>query len=96
MVKNIWICIGKAGNNYDAYAPEVPGCVATGPDIEGTKANMSFALSRHLESMLEDGESIAAIGDAFPIADAIEAKDKGEEEFYALVEVRVVTEKVEA
>ncbi|MCC8165433.1 MAG: type II toxin-antitoxin system HicB family antitoxin [Planctomycetes bacterium] len=92
MNKNIWICIGKAGNNYDAYAPDVPGCIATGIDIETTKANMIRALSRHLQGMLEDGESFDSVGTAFPIADAIEAKEKGEEEYYSLVEVNVVKE----
>ena len=44
--------------NYSAYAPEVPGCVATGKTKEQTLRLMQEALQLHLEGTLEDGEPI--------------------------------------
>jgi len=30
------IIIEKAGNNYSAYCPDLPGCIATGLTVEET------------------------------------------------------------
>lgn len=49
------IVIEKAGDNYSAYAPDVPGCAAVGDTIEETLTEMQSALSLHLEALLEDG-----------------------------------------
>jgi len=49
------IVIEQAGNNYSAYAPEVPGCVATGSSEEEAELNMRSALEMHLEGMDQDG-----------------------------------------
>jgi predicted RNase H-like HicB family nuclease len=42
-------------SNYSAYAPEVPGCVATGSTAKQAEANMRTALEMHLRGMKEDG-----------------------------------------
>ena len=52
------IIIEKAANNYSAYAPDLPGCIATGPTVEETKHNMEEAIAFHLRGMREDGEPI--------------------------------------
>lgn len=49
------IVIEDAGKNYSAYAPEVPGCVATGSTEKEAEANMRTALELHLKGMEEDG-----------------------------------------
>jgi len=49
------IVIEQTGNNYSAYAPEVPGCVATGSSEEEAELNMRSALEMHLEGMDQDG-----------------------------------------
>ena len=49
------IVIEKAGNNYSAYAPDLPGCVATGVTREEAEVNMHEALEMHVEGLLEDG-----------------------------------------
>lgn len=87
MEMSVWICIGKAGDNYDAYAPEVPGCISVGRSIEETKANMTEALTGHLAYMLESGDSALDIQGKFPFADAEEAKKNGDDEYYFLVKV---------
>lgn len=52
------ILIEKGKRNYGAYAPDLPGCVATGKTLEEVKANMRSALHMHIEGMIEDQEPI--------------------------------------
>jgi predicted RNase H-like HicB family nuclease len=52
------VIIEKSENNYGAWAPDLPGCVTTGPIIEETLANMREAIGFHLEGMREDGDPI--------------------------------------
>jgi predicted RNase H-like HicB family nuclease len=49
------IVIEKAGVNFSAYSPDVPGCVSTGSTVEETKRNMEEAIEFHLEGMRQDG-----------------------------------------
>ncbi len=48
------IVIERAGNNYSAYAPEVPGCVATGSTERETEENIRGALELHLRGVRND------------------------------------------
>ena len=48
------IVIEKANENYSAYAPDLPGCVATGKTREETERNMYEAVEMHVQGMLED------------------------------------------
>ena len=54
-MKTLVIVIERAGENYSAYAPEVPGCVATGRTEEEAEWNMRRALEMHMLGMEEDG-----------------------------------------
>jgi len=50
------IVIEKVPNsNYGAYAPDVPGCVATGDSVEEVTRLMKEGLEFHLEGTREDG-----------------------------------------
>lgn len=49
------IVIEKAGNNYSAYVPDLPGCVATGATVELVRASLCEAIAMHLAGMREDG-----------------------------------------
>ncbi len=49
------IVIEKAENNYAAYVPDLPGCVATGQTIEETEKQIREAIDLHLRGMREDG-----------------------------------------
>ena len=49
------IVIEKAENNYAAYVPDLPGCVATGQTIEETEKEIREAIDLHLRGMREDG-----------------------------------------
>jgi predicted RNase H-like HicB family nuclease len=61
-------------NNYNAYAPDVDGCISAAETWEEILAMMTEALTFHIEAMLEDGEPIpesrSSINDA--IADFLE------------------------
>ena len=48
----------KSSNGYGAYAPDLPGCIATGRTLEKTRARMQEAVELHLKSMREDGDPI--------------------------------------
>jgi predicted RNase H-like HicB family nuclease len=52
------IVIEKAEKNYGAYAPDVPGCVATGKTVEETVRGMREAIEFHLEGLRDSGEPI--------------------------------------
>ena len=52
------VIIEKSENNYGAWAPDLPGCVTTGPTVAETLANMREAIEFHLEGMREDGDPI--------------------------------------
>lgn len=52
------IIVEKAGNNYSAYAPDLPGCVATGKTREEAEENMIEAIEFHIQGLLEDGLSV--------------------------------------
>lgn len=47
--------IEKAGKNYSAYLPDVPGCVATGRTAADARRQLQEALKMHLEGLREDG-----------------------------------------
>lgn len=49
------VVIEKARNNYSAYVPDVPGCVATGATIEETEQQIREAIDCHLSGLREDG-----------------------------------------
>ena len=57
------IVIEKAANNYSAYVPDLPGCVATGASLEEVEAEIREAIEFHLEGMREDGREYIICGD---------------------------------
>ncbi len=49
------IVIEKGSRNYSAYAPDLPGCVATGKTRKEVEKNIHEAIRFHLQGMKEDG-----------------------------------------
>jgi len=45
----------KAGNNYSAYSPDIPGCIATGSIRDEVEKNIREAISFHIEGLVKDG-----------------------------------------
>lgn len=52
------IVIEDAGANFAAYAPDVPGCIATGATVEEVTVTLREAITEHLEILREMGEEI--------------------------------------
>jgi predicted RNase H-like HicB family nuclease len=49
------IVIERAENNYSAYVPDLPGCVAIGATVEEAEQLIREAIELHLTGMREDG-----------------------------------------
>lgn len=47
--------IEKAENNYSAYVPDLPGCIAVGDTVEETEQMIKEAIEFHLEAIRSDG-----------------------------------------
>jgi predicted RNase H-like HicB family nuclease len=52
------IVIEKAESNYGAYAPDLPGCIATGGTVDETIHEIREAISFHIEGMRADGRPV--------------------------------------
>jgi predicted RNase H-like HicB family nuclease len=48
------IIIEKAKNNYSAFSPDLPGCIATGKTVKLAEKNMYEAIELHLQGLAED------------------------------------------
>jgi predicted RNase H-like HicB family nuclease len=48
------IVVEKVSENYSAYSPDLPGCVATGGTQEEAERNMHDAIEMHVEGLKED------------------------------------------
>lgn len=48
------IVIEKIKNNFSAYSPDLPGCVATGKTKKQAEKNMYTAVKMHVEGLKED------------------------------------------
>lgn len=48
------IVIENAGDNFSAYVPDLPGCVATGATIQETEDAIKGAVLFHLEGLRLD------------------------------------------
>ena len=49
------IVIEQAPNNYSAYVPDLPGCVATGSTLAELEQEIREAIAFHVEGLREDG-----------------------------------------
>jgi predicted RNase H-like HicB family nuclease len=49
------VIIERAPENYAAYVPDLPGCIATGATRDEVKQNIREAILFHLETLREDG-----------------------------------------
>lgn len=48
------IVIEAAGENFSAYVPDLPGCIATGSTLEETERQIREAIEFHLEGLRAD------------------------------------------
>jgi predicted RNase H-like HicB family nuclease len=64
------VVIEKAENNYSAYVPDLPGCIATGSSVAEVEKEICDAIRFHIDGLKEDGLPIPAPSS---IAEYIEA-----------------------
>ncbi len=48
----------RTPNNYSAYAPDLPGCVAVGATRKEVRGNIRAAAAFHIEGIRQDGDPI--------------------------------------
>ena len=49
------VVIEKAGENFSAYVPDLPGCIATGETLAETEREIREAIRFHIEGLETDG-----------------------------------------
>ena len=49
---------GAEGENFSAYAPDLPGCVATGATVEDCEREMRDAIAFHIEGLRDAGQPV--------------------------------------
>jgi len=54
------VVIEKAANNFAAYVPDLPGCIAAGKTVEETEKLIHKAIQLHIKGMKEDNIPIPA------------------------------------
>ena len=52
------VVIERTPNNYAAYVPDLPGCVATAKTREALLEEIREAIEFHIEGMRDDGEPV--------------------------------------
>jgi len=52
------IVVEKTENNFSAYVPDLPGCVATGQTVQEVENEIRSAIEFHIEELREDGLAI--------------------------------------
>jgi predicted RNase H-like HicB family nuclease len=48
----------KAANNFAAYVPDLPGCIATGATREEVERNIREAVAFHVGGLKQHGEEV--------------------------------------
>ena len=62
------IIVEPAGENWAAFAPDLPGCVAAADTREETEQLMREAIAFHLEGLEQDNEEWPVPGSAWRIS----------------------------
>jgi predicted RNase H-like HicB family nuclease len=52
------VVIEKAGRNYSAYVPALPGCVATGESVGEAEHTILEAIRFHIDGLREDHQPV--------------------------------------
>jgi predicted RNase H-like HicB family nuclease len=54
------VVIEKAGDNFSAYVPDLPGCIATAETVPALEREIREAIRFHIDGMREDGTPVPA------------------------------------
>jgi predicted RNase H-like HicB family nuclease len=64
------VVIEKAGGNYSAYVPDLPGCIATGDTVADVEREIRDAIRFHVDGLREDG---LPVPEPVSLAECVEA-----------------------
>ncbi len=64
------IVIEKTATGYSTYAPDLPGCVATGATVDEVRTLIEQAIRLHIDGLRKDGEPVP---DPQTLSDSVEA-----------------------
>ena len=78
------VVIEKAGENYSAYVPDLPGCVAAARSVEKVRKLITKAIALHLDLMRQSGEPLPSPTRQIDFV----VDETAEEEFCTWVEVK--------
>ncbi len=62
----------KCGNNYGAYAPDLPGCAVVGVTLEEVRTLIAEAIAFHIEGLQAAGEVVPLPSAKLPVQSASE------------------------
>lgn len=74
------IVFEQTANNWAAYVPDLPGCVAAGDTREETDALIREAIALHIESLVVHNEPVPAPGvwtSTFEVPESVAAGTSG-------------------
>lgn len=69
------IVMERVGDNYSAYVPDLPGCIATAPTIADVKREIAAAIRFHIDGLRADGEAVPEPTTTFELQAPTEADD---------------------
>jgi predicted RNase H-like HicB family nuclease len=52
------VVIEQAGDNYSAYVPDLPGCIATGETVAAVESEIRDAIRFHIDGLQADGLAV--------------------------------------
>ena len=58
MKLNYAVVYERTPNNYGAYVPELPGCIATGKSWQEIQAMIREAIVFHIEGLIQSGDPV--------------------------------------
>jgi len=86
------VVVEKANENYSAYVPDLPGCVATGDTIESVQREIRQAIGLHVQGLKEDGLTVP---EPTSVVDYIDIGSETEQTAASLISNDVPIEKPE-
>lgn len=83
------IILEKSETGFSAYSPDVLGCIATGENLEETRANMQSAIAFHIREMIKDSEQVPQPRGIESYLMALDSSE-GEDFFLTYVDIQTV------
>ena len=86
MKKRYLVIYEWAGKNFGGYAPDIPGCMATGKTLAKMRARLKGALEAHLQWMKDDGDPIPKASAKVTVDMKVDPKCPDPSGYYVIVE----------